>query len=58
MASGEVKPRNPAAAGVLSFLVPGLGQLYNGQPRIGLLAAAICYGSAIMAGPMATVVSV
>lgn len=23
--------RNPLLAGVLSFLIPGLGQLYNGQ---------------------------
>lgn len=23
--------RNPVIAGVLSFLIPGLGQLYNGQ---------------------------
>lgn len=34
--TGEVKDRNPLAAGLLSLLMPGLGQLYNGQPRKGL----------------------
>ncbi|MCA1815540.1 MAG: hypothetical protein LC746_03890 [Acidobacteria bacterium] len=29
--------RNPVIAGVLSFLVPGVGQLYNGQIFWGLL---------------------
>lgn len=28
--------KNPGAAAVLSFLMPGLGQIYNGQIGIGL----------------------
>lgn len=28
----HVSRKNPWAAGVLSFLVPGLGQVYNGEP--------------------------
>jgi len=41
MSEGDVKARNPALAGFLSFLVPGLGQLYNGQSQ---LAALFCIG--------------
>jgi TM2 domain-containing membrane protein YozV len=29
--------RNPLLAGVLSFLVPGVGQLYNGRILAGIL---------------------
>jgi TM2 domain-containing membrane protein YozV len=29
--------RNPVVAGVLSFLIPGLGQIYNGRILIGIL---------------------
>ncbi|MBU1042318.1 MAG: signal peptidase I [Proteobacteria bacterium] len=32
-----VKPRKPWQAGLLSFLVPGLGQVYNGRTRKGLV---------------------
>jgi signal peptidase I len=32
-----VKPRQPWLAGLLSFLVPGLGQVYNGRTRRGLI---------------------
>ena len=32
-----VKPRKPWLAGLLSFLVPGLGQVYNGRTRRGLV---------------------
>jgi TM2 domain-containing membrane protein YozV len=37
MSEGDVKARNPALAGFLSFLVPGLGQLYNGQEQLAVL---------------------
>ncbi|HVF56064.1 MAG TPA: hypothetical protein VM934_07930 [Pyrinomonadaceae bacterium] len=29
--------RDPVLAGVLSFLIPGIGQLYNGQILAGIL---------------------
>ena len=29
--------RNPWIAGVLSFLIPGLGQIYNGRIIIGII---------------------
>jgi TM2 domain-containing membrane protein YozV len=29
--------RNPWVAGVLSFLIPGLGQIYNGRIIIGII---------------------
>ncbi len=32
-----VRPRQPWLAGLLSFLVPGLGQVYNGRTRKGLV---------------------
>jgi len=32
-----VRPRKPWLAGLLSFLVPGLGQAYNGRTRRGLI---------------------
>lgn len=32
-----VRPRQPWLAGLLSFLVPGLGQVYNGRTRRGLV---------------------
>ncbi len=35
-AQTEVKPRRPWIAAVLSFLAPGLGQLYGGEPKRGL----------------------
>jgi hypothetical protein len=50
MSEGDLKARNPALAGLLSFLVPGLGQLYNGQPEIGLAFLASVYGGALMCG--------
>ena len=31
-----VKPKNPGAAAVLSFLIPGLGQLMNGEIGLGI----------------------
>jgi TM2 domain-containing membrane protein YozV len=30
----QTKPRNPVLAALASLTVPGLGQLYNGQPRL------------------------
>jgi hypothetical protein len=50
MPEGDLKARNPALAGLLSFLMPGLGQLYNGQPRIGLAFFAATYGGALLCG--------
>lgn len=32
-----IRPRKPWLAGLLSFLVPGLGQVYNGRTRKGLV---------------------
>ena len=29
--------RNPILAGILSFLIPGVGQIYNGRILIGIL---------------------
>ncbi|GIU82144.1 MAG: hypothetical protein D6687_08335 [Acidobacteria bacterium] len=29
--------RDPIVAGILSFLIPGLGQIYNGRILVGLL---------------------
>ncbi|HEX8141284.1 MAG TPA: hypothetical protein VF553_01725 [Pyrinomonadaceae bacterium] len=29
--------RNPITAGILSFLIPGVGQIYNGRILIGIL---------------------
>lgn len=49
MSTGDTKARNPAIAGLLSLLVPGLGQLYNGQAGLMALAIAVCYGSALAA---------
>ncbi len=33
----RAEPRNPAVAAVLSLVVPGLGQLYNGQLAKGIV---------------------
>ena len=48
MAAGEIRPRNPAIAGVLSLLLPGLGQLYNGQPGLAVVVNLVVYGSALL----------
>lgn len=49
MSAGEIRARNPAVAGLLSLLSPGLGQLYNGQPGLMALAFVACYGTALAA---------
>jgi TM2 domain-containing membrane protein YozV len=36
-----VKKRNMGVAGIFSLLIPGLGQVYNAQPKKGLLFFAI-----------------
>lgn len=36
------QPRNPGLAAVLSFVVPGLGQVYNGAIVPGILLGIIC----------------
>jgi hypothetical protein len=47
-AGEETKSRNPAAAAVMSMVVPGLGQFYNGKEMKGtVIFAAEC---AILAG--------
>jgi TM2 domain-containing membrane protein YozV len=33
--------KNPGLAAVLSFLIPGLGQIYNGQVGMGILLCVI-----------------
>ncbi len=48
MAEGEVKARSPAVAGALSLLVPGLGQLYNGQPALAAGLAVATYGLGLL----------
>jgi hypothetical protein len=50
MPTGDLKARNPALAGLLSFLVPGLGQLYNGQPQLALVFLGAVYGGSLMCG--------
>lgn len=42
------RPRQPWLAGALSFLAPGLGQLYNGQVRRGLIALGLASAWQIM----------
>jgi len=37
MNSGGFKMRDPVLAGILSFLIPGLGQIYNGRILVGIL---------------------
>lgn len=41
------KARNPAWAGLLSLLVPGFGQLYNGRVRLGVACWMACVGFAL-----------
>ncbi|MCW1923229.1 GYF domain-containing protein [Luteolibacter arcticus] len=36
-------PKNPGVAAVLSFFVPGLGQIYNGQIGIGLVLCILTF---------------
>ncbi|HMV32126.1 MAG TPA: hypothetical protein PKA50_08395 [Gemmatimonadales bacterium] len=48
MPAGEIRARNPALAGVLSLLLPGLGQLYNGQPGLAVVVNLVVYGSALL----------
>lgn len=38
---GETVTKNPATAGALSFLMPGLGQVYNGEVGKAVLLWAI-----------------
>lgn len=44
--------RNPVLAGILSFLIPGLGQMYNGRIAIGIiwLVAALIFSGALWIG--------
>lgn len=48
MSEGDLKARNPLFAGLLSFLVPGLGQLYNGQPQLAALFFGGVWGASLM----------
>jgi signal peptidase I len=49
MSEGRVYRRKPWQAGVLSLFVPGLGQVYNGQARKGVLLFCL-YGLGALAG--------
>ena len=49
MSEGRVYRRKPWQAGVLSLFVPGLGQVYNGQARKGVLVFCL-YGLGALAG--------
>ena len=49
MSEGPVYRRKPWQAGVLSLFVPGLGQVYNGQARKGVLLFCL-YGLGVLAG--------
>jgi TM2 domain-containing membrane protein YozV len=42
--------RDPNMAGGMSFLLPGLGQLYNGEQRKGMLFAAVGLINYVMLG--------
>ena len=47
-----IKPKNPGAAAVLSFLIPGVGQLMNGDIGLGILMmilTGIAYASLLVA---------
>jgi len=50
-------PVNPGTAAVLSFLVSGLGQIYNGQIGLGLLLNALWLGAVFCASRFAIVLS-
>lgn len=50
MPQGDLKARNPAIAGLLSFLMPGLGQVYNGQPLIGAAVLVSVYAGSLLCG--------
>ena len=52
---GEVHsaPRKPWAAALLSFLIPGLGQLYAGLPWRALIAVLLAFAAELLALPMA-----
>ena len=46
----EKRRRNPSLAALLSLLVPGLGQIYNGQGGLGLVFFLISIGLPILGG--------
>lgn len=50
--SPPVRPRSPLLAGLFSLLVPGLGQLYNGQPfrAISLFLCEMLIGALLVIG--------
>ena len=42
--------KNPIIAAVLSFVIPGVGQIYNGEMKKGLVLLGATVGSAIVIG--------
>jgi TM2 domain-containing membrane protein YozV len=40
MVEGVIKVKQPLLSAVLSFVVPGLGQIYNGQAKKGIILLA------------------
>lgn len=53
---GVARGRQPVVAALLSFVVCGLGQAYNGQVAKGGLALAVCLAFAVLFFPVAAVV--
>jgi TM2 domain-containing membrane protein YozV len=43
------QPKNPTLAAILSFLIPGLGQIYNGEVGKGILIIVVHIVNAILA---------
>lgn len=50
--TGVLKMRDPFTAGLLSFLIPGVGQLYNGRILAGIIWLIITPGFWIGTGGM------
>ena len=43
--------RNPVLAGILSLLLPGAGQIYNGRLRVGLMWLGVSFIMWLLAFP-------
>lgn len=51
--------RDPFIAGILSFLIPGVGQIYNGRVIVGIIWLVLTYGTWIgSAGTLGWVVHI
>lgn len=44
----SVETKNPALAALLSFFIPGLGQIYNGQTKRGLIILAVQFVNLVL----------